>query len=240
MSALPEMMLNPNLHIEQLRVGNEQTPVIVIDDVLDDVSALREYASSQTRFHGHDTAYPGQRGALPMPYVKAIINQLYPLLIKAFEIPHDFGLKLKNAAFSLVTQPPESLSVLQRLPHFDSNQPYYLAMVHYLQEGQFGGTGFFKHRPTGFETVSEGRRETYIQSGDAFLSQHGDPELRYIAGSDAHYELFHQVDYKPNRLVIYPGKLLHSALVEPDRDIDRNPHSGRLTANFFMEFVKKQ
>jgi hypothetical protein len=48
--------------------------------------------------------------------------------------------------------------------------------------------------------------------------------------------LYHQIEYRPNRLVIYPGNLLHSTIVNPQTDIDANPSSGRLTTNIFINF----
>ena len=49
-------------------------------------------------------------------------------------------------------------------------------------------------------------------------------------------ELYHRIDYRPNRLVVYPGCLLHSGLVNPVIDVDSNPRTGRLTANIFVDF----
>jgi hypothetical protein len=54
--------------------------------------------------------------------------------------------------------------------------------------------------------------------------------------SDAHFTLYHAVDYRANRLVIYPGSLLHSGLIDPAHDIDDDPETGRLTANIFVDF----
>ena len=68
------------------------------------------------------------------------------------------------------------------------------------------------------------------------MREHGTPPARYCRGSDAHFELIHQVDYRPDRLLIYPGNLLHSGLIEPDRDLSADPARGRLTANLFLDF----
>ena len=52
-------------------------------------------------------------------------------------------------------------------------------------------------------------------------------------------ELIGEVEYRPNRMVIYPGNLLHSGLIQPDRDINDDPASGRLTANLFLYFGER-
>lgn len=42
-----------------------------------------------------------------------------------------------------------------------------------------------------------------------------------------------KIDYRPNRLLIYPGTLLHSGLIDAGTDLDTSPLSGRLTVNIF-------
>jgi len=103
-------------------------------------------------------------------------------------------------------------------------------------ERHLSSTGFYRHRPTGFETVTEDRLARYIEAGDAFLAANGDPPQQYFGVGDQQFELYDQVDYKANRLVLYPGYLLHSGLVNPARDINSDPATGRLTSNVFVEF----
>jgi hypothetical protein len=57
-----------------------------------------------------------------------------------------------------------------------------------------------------------------------------------VKGSNDEYELYHRIEYRPNRLVVYPGCLLHSGLVNPAVDINPDPRTGRLTANIFVDF----
>ncbi|MGY0650046.1 MAG: DUF6445 family protein, partial [Paraglaciecola chathamensis] len=69
-----------------------------------------------------------------------------------------------------------------------------------------------------------------------YIEHIAQPKMRYITESTEQFTLYDQVDYRPNRLVIYPGNLLHSGLIIPDRDISADPTEGRLTANIFIEF----
>ena len=39
-----------------------------------------------------------------------------------------------------------------------------------------------------------------------------------------------------NRLVVYPGSLLHSACIHPVRSLSSDPRQGRLTVNTFYDF----
>ena len=69
------------------------------------------------------------------------------------------------------------------------------------------------------------------------MARNGAPKQHYFTHSTNHFELIHKVDYKPNRLVIYPATILHSAFIDdPKRDVCSNPKIGRLSANFFIDF----
>lgn len=218
-------------------VGEERIPVVTIDDFALDSDAVVGHACSTANFRADPTsAYPGVRAALSRSHVVLELKALYPLMRKAYSIPGDLSLKPVNAVYSLITTPESRLRLLQRLPHFDSVKRFYFAITHFLGRGRFNGTGLYRHRPTGYESVTEGRIDNYIKAGDAFLGEHGEPQQRYFGASDSHYKLFFRIRYKTNRLVVYPGYVLHSALIDPERDINADPRTGRLTTNIFVEF----
>jgi hypothetical protein len=231
------IQVNPKGTLQVRRVGREKTPIIVIDDFAVDTRALIERACAAGDFGPEgSSAYPGIRAKLPRDYVIAVLNSVYRLLFRAYAVPAELNLKPVNTVYSLISTPEASLSLAQRVPHYDSNGPFYLAILHYLNPGDFCATGLFRHRPTGFERITEDRLDAFVRSSEAFIREHGEPPRRYIDGSTAHYKLYDRIEYRPNRLVAYPGNLLHSGLVDPARDIDPNPRSGRLTANIFVDF----
>lgn len=218
-------------------VGDEKTPVVVIDDPVLSVDALRSHALDRAAF-GPDShfLYPGIRAELPAEYSDLLAPHLAGLLRNLFRIPAACDYQLFHQVFSLITKQPEELQPLQRIPHTDTRHPYYFATVHYLNEGDHAGTGFFRHRPTRFERISEDRFPRLIEAANAHMDTHGLPATKYIDSSDDHFELIAEVDYRPNRLILYPGNLLHSGLIKPDLDIDDDPGTGRLTANMFLYF----
>ena len=231
------IQVNSKASLQVLNVGNEKTPVVVIDDFAVDVSEVIEYACSDVEYGPDSTsAYPGIRGGLPRAYVRAVLNRIYRLLFQVFAVPAGLGMKTVNTVYSLIATPEHDLSPAQCVPHFDTTGAYYLAVLHYLNPGGFCDTGLFRHRPTGFEKILENRREAFFSSSRAFVEANGPPEQGYIKGSDDHFELYDQIEYKPNRLVAYPGCLLHSGLVDPAVDINPDPRTGRLTANIFVDF----
>jgi hypothetical protein len=231
------IQVNPRGSLEIRHVGNEKTPVIVIDDFLLDTADVIEGACRAVDYGPDATsAYPGLRAKLPRDYVIAVLNSIYRLLFKVFTVPATLNLKPVNSVYSLITTPEDELSLAQRVPHFDSNGLHYLAVLHYLSPGDFCATGLFRHRPTGFERITEERKVEFLRTSEAWVEAHGEPPRKYINASTGHYELYDRIEYRPNRLAAYPGNLLHSGLVEPQRDINSDPRTGRLTANIFVDF----
>lgn len=229
--------INRQASLSVFSVGREQTPLVVIDDFAQDTGRLIDAACATKDYHPDATsAYPGLRASLPRAYVITVLNTIFRLLFKVYRVPEELSLKPQNTVYSLITTPEGELSRAQCVPHYDSNGPWYLAVLHYLNPGDFCATGLFRHRPTGFERITGERLDTFRQSSEEFARQHGEPPREYIKGSTGEFELYHQIEYRPNRLVAYPGNLLHSGLVDPKRDIDADPRTGRLTANIFVDF----
>lgn len=229
--------VSPNASLEVRTIGQAQTPVIVIDDFGLDLKDIIAYACDSAQY-GPDTTsmYPGLRAPLPKTYIREVLKRVYRLFFAVYSIPAELGMKAVNAAYSLIATPEPELEPEQCVPHFDTNRPYYLAILHYLNDGSFCDTGLFRHRATGLEKITADCRDDYVQSCREQFAERGLPEKAYINGSNEQYELYHRIEYRPNRLAVYPGCLLHSGLVQPDVDIDPNPRTGRLTANIFVDF----
>ena len=231
------IQINPKASLTVRHVGEEKTPLIIIDDFALDTGDVIDYACQSVDYGPDSTsAYPGVRGTLPRSYVRQVLNNIYRLLFQVYSVPDNLGLKTVNTVYSLISTPVDELALAQCVPHFDSNDPFYLAVLHYLNPGDFCDTGLFRHKPTGFEKITEPRLAEFIQSSKAFVETHGKPPQKYIDSSTGHFELYDRIEYKPNRLVAYPGCLLHSGLVDPARDINPDPGTGRLTANIFVDF----
>jgi hypothetical protein len=218
-------------------IGREQTPVMIFDDFALDTAEVKYHACDQSSYDRDASSYyPGVRAALPRTYVITALQTVYQQVCALYKVPQQLQLQVQPSYYSLLTFAPQELSLLQRLPHFDTSKPYYFAVLHYLNDGPHGATGFFRDKASGFERVSDFRVANYLDSANEFIKKNGEPEAAYFTFSNAQYELYHQIEYRPNRLVIYPGNLLHSTIVDPQRDIDDSPATGRLTANMFIDF----
>lgn len=218
-------------------IGQQRTPVIVIDNFADDINQLIDIAINSSEFNqDKNSFYPGQRTALPRQYIIDVINAVFQMIYDVYRIPTTRRLKPQQCVFSLIDTQPQALVPLQCMPHFDTPNPYYFAILHYLNDAPHGNTGFFRHKSSGFERINNHNIEQYFAKAQPFVDYITQSNPGYCVASNDHYDLYHQVEYKPNRLVIYPGNLLHSTLVDPKTDIDANPQTGRLTANIFIDF----
>jgi hypothetical protein len=230
--------VSSDLTLQVLSVGEDKTPVIVIDEFSVNTDDIVEHACKNLPFNKRDnTHYPGIRAPLPKDYVINVLQAVYQEICRIYNVPTNLQLRPQEIYFSLITQKPESLSLLQRMPHFDTSRPFYFAVLHYLNDGNHGNTGLFRHIPSGLEKIENHNVEAYLTSAQNFIDTRGEPPQEYCTQSNEHFELYQQIEYKPNRLVIYPGQLLHSIIILPEHDIDPNPSTGRLTANIFIEFT---
>ena len=220
-------------------VGREKTPVFVLDNFLENLDASILQTVANLEFEEASTHYPGIRAKLPDDYIVAISKALVPLLHKIYTIPADYKLEFFDSYYSLVTQLPQTLSTEQQIPHFDGTDDYRLALLHYLNPSKHGGTAFYRHIPTNMERISENKAAQFLSSLDQYFEQYGMPNGHYIDSSNQQFTKIGEIPYVQNRMVIYPGNLLHSGSINPDTDICNSPVSGRLTANVFLRFVAR-
>lgn len=220
---------------ELRRIGRAESPLVVVDgasDALDEVVNIAAELAPFGRRHG--SYYPGlrrvigQRDERASAYVDRLLGAIAPFVGGAFDAD---GFDLIEASFSMVTDPPDALFPAQRAPHFDSIDPDYLAVLHYLCDTPDTGTAFYRQRDTGIEKVDAGNVDAFVAAAkrdSAKLSG-------YTVSSNDYFEQIATVEAVPDRLVIYQGCLLHSGIIPPDMGFSADPRAGRLTANFFVQ-----
>jgi hypothetical protein len=219
-----------------VRVGGEELPVLIIDNFLDNPEILIEYAATHCAFESvSDTFYPGVRAPIPPIYCFALRAFLGGAIGEAFGLANSC-VTGELSHFSLVTTVPESLSVPQRMPHFDNTNPKQLAVLHYLCDPEFGGTSFYRHRRTRFEFIDEVRRPVYTSAVREELASLAPLPAKYICGDDPMFERTASFTAAFNRVLVYRSIDLHSADIRPGFHFDTNPRSGRLTANTFFYY----
>jgi len=217
------------------RVGAEASPVLVLDNFAADPQALVDYAASLAPFPpAPDTFYPGVRAPVPMPFVQGVHAYLEAALRAVFGLG-DQTVVSGGWDFSLVTRPPAELTLRQRMPHVDSTHPGKLALLLYLAPADQGGTGFYRHRSTGFETIGEDRFDRYEANLKAEVAAHGEPQ-GYICGDTAIFQRIADYEAVFNRMLVYRSRNLHAASLAPGFAGADDPRTGRLTLNLFLHF----
>lgn len=259
-AAAPVLQLNPQARVRFFHIGRSKTPLLVIDDAVLDVNSWCEYAAGLA-FQKADAWYPGVRAALPASYYQPLLQALAPLVSQlVFALspqpqatPQPLRLQLLQAVYSLISTAPADLDLLQRLPHVDSVSEQRLALVHYLAPEPHGGTVFYQHLPTGIERVTAQTEPRYLAACQDYLQRHGVPSGypqatsghamagqpspgQAASGHGSQYQVLQKVHYQQNRLLVYPGALLHAAEVLP-QDILADVQHGRLTANLFFDWA---
>ena len=230
---------NPQAKLQWLELGQSGCRALLIDDALADLTQIRRDAAAAQFHQDAGSYYPGIRAELPQAYARTVLEAVYPLLLQLVQPPPDHRLVPQQWYLSLLTTPAAQLQPLQRLPHFDKAEPLHLAILHYLTEGPHGGTGFFRHDLSGLEKITPAQQQGYFSQLQQQLAAQGGAAAGFPSATTPHFTLYQQLAYKPNRLLIYPGHLLHSALVEPATDLSADPLTGRLTANLFVQFQPK-
>jgi hypothetical protein len=218
-----------------LRVGAGNHPILVMDGLCGAIGHVVEIAAGLGPFPAaQGSAYPGLRrfitpsDAEAASYARRMLQAAVPFINATFGVK---GFDLLDASFSLVTTAPDQLQPMQRAPHFDSVDPDYLAVLHYIGGVGGSGTAFYRQRSTGIERVTADNNARFVETAKR---ETGADAASYIRSSNAWFDRIGMVDAQPDRLIVYQGSLLHSGVIPPDMPFSGDPRSGRLTANFFV------
>jgi hypothetical protein len=214
-----------------VRIGREAQPVVLIDDFVLDPARLRS-AAVALNYRTLGRHYPGLRAEVDPRDVAAYLDPIRDLIADVFGCAQ--GLDIVSAGYSIVTTRPADLTPIQRLPHFDGFEAERIALLHYLGGQDQGGTAFYRHRSTGYETITADRHAAYDAALRRDVAQHGLPAPAYIKGDTPIYEQIARFEAVPNRALVYRGHSLHCADMPDDLDFTPDPRSARLTVNTFL------
>lgn len=230
-----DFSLRRSLAFSLERIGLEREPVLLVEGALNRPEDLVDYAAREVAFEpvwGPSGGYPGVRAGAPLDYVETLVRAVDPSLRRAFGLDR---VKLAKAecSFSLVTLPPERLAPLQRIPHVDTTDPLQFALLHYLCGPEHGGTAFYRHRATGFETLSPERQAAYEAVRARELEA---TPAAYIDGGSPNYERTAAFDAAFDRVIVYRSRTFHSGRIAAGQHLSDDPRRGRLTANIFINY----
>lgn len=212
------------------RIGHEREPIAIIDGFAADPDGLRAHAAAQL-FTPAAAYYPGLRAPLPPDYLAGQAAPLGTVLSEVFGVRDH--VRVIDASYGLVTCPPDQLTIEQRLPHVDALGPAQLALVHFLVSEGTAGTAFYRHRATGWETLTEARGPAYGQRMAVELSR-TPVSAEYIVGDTKLFERIALIEGSYNRAIVYRGNMLHSGAIPTGACLSSDPLKGRLTITGFF------
>jgi hypothetical protein len=224
--------LHPDFRLQKLKFGSEQAPLVVIDNFVADPDSLVDLAAAK-QFGDVTSYYPGVRAKVPLTYQQFVIERLREVCSEYFGLDAG-GLRFTACHFSLVTTPSASLIHMQRIPHVDSLFANQLAFIHYLFKGDLGGTSFYRHRKTRFESIDHERKAEYLRQVELEAQGPDTPPAEYINGDSPLYERLATQEGVFNRLLLYRRNSLHSGAIAKNFVPDPNPRTGRLSINGFL------
>lgn len=222
-------MQQPSIRVD--RIGEEGLPVVVVENFSPHPERLIEDAATR-EFRIMGPYYPGVRAAVPPIYFEGLAAVLTPVMSEVFGAGR--SIDFDRALYSLATTRPAELNLAQRIPHIDGVEAGRVAIIHYLSRENLGGTAFFRHRTTGFESITAERHRGYLESLRQDFERYGEPSAAYIAGDTP---IFKQTAaYEPafNRALIYRGNLLHCATIPQRNALSADAIAGRLTVASFL------
>jgi Family of unknown function (DUF6445) len=221
----------PEPEISIRHMGREGEPLVLIDGFSGMVDTLLEQArSAQYRHAG--ASYPGIRSWADPSYLDRRRELMMQIMQRVFGFTR--GVRLDASTFSIVTLAEQQLSPLQRIPHCDQASGEVIAVMHYLLGPETGGTAFYRHRRTGYEVITPERKDPFMDALAEDERAYGMPPARYCYGDTDWFELIDEVEARPDRLVLYRGRQLHSGVIPNPAALSSDPRQGRVTVNMFL------
>ncbi len=233
--------VNPACEVKVEEVGLGKRKVLLADNFFKHPGEMGRLALN-LYYHEDRTlvgGYPGSRAVITLD-TTALIGTLSKLWGEPLVPYHS---NYHPVIFSAIINKDYQLNAWQRQPHIDQGVT---AMVYLNPEGMcFGGTGLYRHRPTGLDRLpitvnaevvrlaqQHGMNPSVLRREDGyaefmntvmFKPDYAMHENLYINDGNEFWELLYRIDMKPNRLVIFDGRM---------------PHSQHIKANEYREFYR--
>jgi len=227
-------MFNPNPRIQRLAIGPRHD-CLVIDDALLEPERWVEHALEHRDAFAEraGNAYPGPE--LPLP--EAATAQLEAFF--AAHLRRRLGGRRtlrRMGRLAMTTATPESLHPRQcfcHVDHLDVPPGHMIAasVLYLFRDPALGGTGFYMPRrpPADIARLVQAAAEW---PAERFHAETGIAR-GYMRESNAWFEKVLEVEPRWNRMIAYPGTVMHSADIDPRR-LSTDPARGRLTINGFF------
>jgi len=219
--------INENLSVTVDKIGSQDKKVVIIDNFYKHPEQVRNLAltippTTNTRIRTH---LPGPRiNAFYTldhlgPVFDDIIKNVYPEWHMQFPRSHINNV-FRDSTFVVNIMHNKFLE--PRTPHIDCPDPRAFAAMIYLNTPNEceGGTGFYT-----FDGHDSGTATTLYNNKDS------EKLTQYIAGDAGDWKMYHHVDMKWNRMVLYQANIYHAAHITNDMYTDS---TYRINQMFFI------
>ena len=232
---MKNLKVNPNFQLTKVPLPGTSLSILVVDDFISDISTIENFAKNIAYFNpmfADNTFFPGMRDKMPKPYTRLLHTFFDEHLLSKLTTCLPSSSIFHSSLLSLVTCPPASLSVNQKMPHVDSCNEGDFAFVHYLSPKELGGTSFYCFKP---KSLIEFKQKDKLVLNDMISQVTSSPKehSNYITSSTSLFEQILTIDAKINRLIIYPANILHSANLTSKESYSGDIENGRLSISSF-------
>lgn len=228
-------MFNPNPRIERRPIGPRHD-CYVIDDALLEPERWVEFAVEQRgRFAElRRNAYPGPELALPDEATAQLGEFFDRHLRRALGARRTLR---RMGRLSLATHAPETLHPWQCFCHVDHmrvppEQLVAASVLYLFRDPALGGTGFYMPRRPPDDIAR------LVQAAAEWPSERFHAETGIVRGymseSNAWFQKVLAVEPRWNRMIVYPGTVMHSGDITAPSLLSEDPRHGRLTINGFF------
>lgn len=224
------MMNLPEPKVSVTRIGAEGEPLVIIDHFTGQPERLRAMGEA-AQYYPAGVDYPGRRAPADPSYLDLRRDLMMRVMGEVFGLSR--SIQCEVAAFSVVSLAPQDLSPRQRIPHHDHSDAGRVAIMHYLDGPESGGTAFYRHRRTGFEAITPEREAAYAAALKEDEREYGPPPAGY-PGDSERFEKIAEVEARVDRMALYRGRQLHSGIIPDAGALSDDPKAGRLTVNMFL------
>lgn len=244
MAAIPLIRINPEAGLQREQISENEF-CIVVDDFLTDPDMLVEFASRHPGEFSHpNIGYPGVQLRVNDDAMKDVYRFVRSKLSKLYGFMRgQIGIR---SLLSMLTLPPDELSLMQRICHIDHNpdptRGKFAALLYLFNDERLGGTSFYRWKDEALVWKALEMLRSDAGKGEEFLKQHFETfrePPRYMTASNEIAELLYTVSPRFNRFVFYSGDLPHSAAITAPELLSDDFKKGRLTLNLFFSVLLK-
>ncbi|MBU2894280.1 hypothetical protein KO495_13250 [Colwellia sp. D2M02] len=238
---MKNLRVNPDYTLNKVTISDSDVSVLVIDNFLFNSDAIMHFAHNIAYFNpmfSDNTLFPGMRDKMPAPYTRLLKAFFDNILLKEIKPDAVYQSSLNKSLLSLVTCPPTDLSANQKMPHVDSCNDDDYAFVHYLSGQALGGTSFYRYKPKNLIAFTQ-QHQAVVPEMLEKVTQSPEEHASYITQSTSLFEQVLTIDAQPNRLIIYPANILHSANLVSNESYCGDINQGRLSISSFASITTK-